>query len=298
MISEDIVSRYRDTVCGLKSDNQIHQFHIALGHVVTPLEINGLVQAGKNQVLPQVANDWLEELAVLLRRYNGQLVSHTRHTLHQGMTLYKGHPTPGQERHLLLAFTGDAMRLMTSIFIFLQECKLENLDVLLLSDRSRRFYLHGIEGFAPDIESLIGRLPTLYDKRDYRSVVSLGTSGGGLAALWAGIALNLDKAISVGGPSHLYTDSRLASMDRPFAGFERLVESRKGNLPELVYTLGDQCEKDQQKLNELRTLVPMTVVRVEGCSEHNILHYLNRRGQHGAFMRNLIATPPRVIVKP
>ncbi len=288
MISEDIVGSYLDTVNRLKSDNQIHQFHIALGHVVTPLEVQALVQAGQNQPLPPVAKEWLEELALLLHRYNGQLVAHTRHNLQEGLTFYKGHPKPGEERHLMVAFTGDAMRLMTSIFIFLQECKLENLDVLLLFDRSRRFYLHGIEGFAPDIETLLDKLPTLYDKRDYRSVVSLGTSGGGLAALWAGVALNLNKAISVGGPSHLYTDSRLAGMDRPFAGFERLVESQKGSLPELVYCLGDQCEKDKQKLNELRTLVPMTVARIEGCAEHNVLHYLNRKGQYGPFMRKLI----------
>jgi len=292
VLSEDTVKRYEETVLGLKSVNQINKFQIELGHALTPQEMAELMPCLHNKALPPTAVEWLRAIKELLARYTKPLVPHTRNNIHEGVTFYQGQPEPGQERHLLIAFTGDARRLMTPIFIFLQECNFHNLDVLLLEDQSKRFYLHGIEGFAPSMAGLIERLKTMYAKRDYRSVVSLGTSGGGLAALWAGVALRLDKAISIGGPSHHYTDSRLSAMARPFGEFEQLVKAEKERLPKMVYALADQNAKDQLKLEELRALVPMDVIKVKGCEEHNILHFLFLKGELGAFMRQLIATRP------
>ena len=295
MLSQDIIERYEETVCACKSVNQVNQFQIELGHALTPQEMIQLLPSLKNEALPPAAKEWLQALVGIMDRYRLPLVPHTRENLHEGVTLYKGQPEPDKERHLVIAFTGDARRLMTPIFVFLQECNLNNLDVLLLDDSSKRFYLNGIKGFASSMAGLNERLKTLYDKADYSSVVSLGTSGGGLAALWAGIALQVDKAISIGGPSHLYTDSRLSAMPRPFGEFEQLVKAEKERLPKMVYALADKCAKDQEKLEELRALVPMDVIRVKGCEEHNILHYLYLKDQLGAFLRQLLAPQPPAI---
>jgi LPS sulfotransferase NodH len=293
VLSQDIVKRYEETVCAFKSVNQINQFQIELGHALTPLETAELLPSLHNKTLPPAATEWLRAHKDLLASSKKPLVPHQRENVHEGVTFYRGKPEPGQQRHLLIAFTGDARRLMMPICLFLQECNMANLDVLLLDDRSKCFYLNGIEGFALNMKGLIERLKTLYDRRDYGSVVSLGTSGGGLAALWVGTALQLDKAISVGGPSHLYTDSRLSARARPFGEFEELVKSEEVRLPKMVYALGDGCAKDQQKLLELSKLVRMEVVRVEGCEDHNIFYYLFLKKQLGSFLRQLIQVQPQ-----
>lgn len=293
MLSEDIVKRYQETVGAFKSVNQVNKFQIDLGHALTPLEMYELLQFASNKDLPAASKDWLKALQGIFDRYRLPLVPHTRVNIHEGVTLYKGRPQDGQERHLLVAFTGDARRLMVPIFVFLQECNMANLDVLLLADHSQRFYLDGIQGFAPSMDSLIKRIKSLYDKGNYQSLLSLGTSGGGLTALWTGIATQADMSISIGGPSHLYTDSRLSAMARPFGGFEQLVKTEKKQLPKMVYVLGDKCAKDQVKLEELQALVPLEVVRVEGCEEHNIIHFLYLKDQLGEFLRKLIPIQPQ-----
>jgi len=293
VLSLDIVKRYEETVCAFKSVNQINQFQIELGHALTPLETSALLPSLHNKTLPPAATEWLRAAEDLLTSFKTPLVSHRRENIQNGVTFYRGKPQPGQDRHLLIAFTGDARRLMTPICLFLQACNMNNLDVLLLDDRSKNFYLNGIEGFAPSMTGLIERLQSLYERGDYSNVVSMGVSGGGLAALWAGTAMRLDKAISIGGPSHLYTDSRLSAIARPFGEFEQLVKAEKERLPKMVYALGDGCVKDQQKLQELRKLVPMEVATVEGCQEHNIFHHLFRKKQLGAFLRKLIQAQPQ-----
>lgn len=165
MLSEDIVKRYQETVGAFKSVNQVNKFQIDLGHALTPLEMYELLQFASNKDLPAASKDWLKALQGIFDRYRLPLVPHTRVNIHEGVTLYKGRPQDGQERHLLVAFTGDARRLMVPIFVFLQECNMANLDVLLLADHSQRFYLDGIQGFAPSMDSLIKRIKSLYDRR-------------------------------------------------------------------------------------------------------------------------------------
>lgn len=293
MLSEDIVKQYEETVISLKSVNQINKFQIGLGHALSPQEMAELTHCLHNKALPPTAEEWLRGLKRTLDRYNPKLMPHTRVNIHDGVTMYRSRPLDGQQRHLLIAFTGDAQRLMAPIFVFLQECNMANLDILLLTDYSKRFYLNGIEGFAPDMPSLIKRLQSLYDKAEYSSVVSLGASAGGLAALWAGIAMQVDKAISIGGPSHLNTDTRLSAMASPFGEFERLVKVKKDRLPKMIYAVGDQCKKDLQKLHELQTLVPLDVVKVGSCEEHNIIHHLFLKNQLSAFLQKLITTQPQ-----
>lgn len=112
--------------------------------------------------------------------------------------LYEG-PGNRADKTLIIAFGGGAHRIMMPISVFLQHVDATRVSVALLRDPKQEGFRDGIWGIAPTILGLVEQLPAILKTSDYRSVVVLGTSGGGLPAILTGMTLGTKAAVSVGG---------------------------------------------------------------------------------------------------
>ena len=102
-----------------------------------------------------------------------------------------------RDKGLLVAFTGNARRLMMPIPVFLQFVDAQLWDVLLLKKCARNSYLLGIEGISTDFRGLIDYIETTTSAMQHRSVITLGASGGGFAAIWAAVLMRATRGICV-----------------------------------------------------------------------------------------------------
>ncbi|BBK34872.1 hypothetical protein STHU_55060 [Allostella humosa] len=289
-----MASVYATQLAACRTDNEINRLHIALDTVITPREFEAVAGEMGNGGPPPVTA-WIE------RTRRAMLVSglptqpYARRSIAGQFWLYF-HPDRGPAgRDLIIAFAGDAHRLMLPTPIFLQHCRAETFDLLLLRDPARSYYLKGVEGIADDFPGLLAAVDGLVDRARYRRVLALGCSGGGLPAIWTAIAMDLARGISIGGTSPTLTDDpRLATRGISFAPLETLIASRQGALPDMVVAFGADCANDRRKAEALATVLPVRFDIVPGVDRHNLVAELLQRGELRAFLDRILAidAPP------
>lgn len=298
-----MIEDYFERVASCRTLNQINGVHIAMTNVMTPMEAlavrDRLGAGGWMFPAENVGTEGSARLTAMLAMHMDKIVGDFVEAGKERAEVFLRLPVArdvwlfsrGGERSsktLIIAFTGNADRLMMPTPTFMQHLDADAADVLMLVDRSKQGYRGGLAGVAESIEDLILALPRLGQAERYRRTVVAGTSGGGLPAVLAGLKLGADAVMAVGCRTpHAGRWQDLRGMG--VGGAELLTgwrkESKAGNVS-IVH--GAQHAQDAAAAAEIAALITARVVpvSVEGVEvQHNALYPLVRAGRFTAFLR-------------
>jgi hypothetical protein len=133
-------------------------------------------------------------------------------------------------------------------------------------------------------------LKTLLKVEQYRRVVTIGVSAGGLPAILTALELGLDAGLSVGGSGP--DDPRWLMADRKSPRGKPFVYTRGATAkPELFLVFGADRSNDRANAEALAAVVHARVIAVSNPSEpvgHNALYSLVEQGKLTEFLNNTI----------
>lgn len=197
--------------------------------------------------------------------------------------------TPSSDKTALICFTGSARRMMLPAATFLQALPAVRFDVVMLKDEQRLHYQAGIDGYADTLAGLMQRLATDLGAGSYRRIVTMGASMGGFPALRAGILMQADRAISLGG-REMWHIGRLGRIDSypSFVAFDALCPCAPP-APELVCVFTRTFAADRRSAEIAATLRPVTFVESDLGTGHDVLFVRWKIGQLPQFLDHLIA---------
>lgn len=274
-----------------KTANEFNGLHIRLEKVLAPAEVCMLIDSVRERgiAVPPASQRWLDGMDTLLRGGGRRVQGYARHVLAEGATAYAapGDDRARAQRTLVFAFTGGANRLMMPVALFLQHCPAERYEFVVLVDRTRTFYLSGVAGLGEDLPATIERLRALCVPSSFRRVVSFGTSAGGLAAVWTGVALGCERAVSVGGQSPVQIAERYQTQNMNTEGFDVALRSAT-RLPEVLLVVGERAERDREKALTMSALIPATTIVIPGTAHHNVLYDAWKAGSLDALLDQLL----------
>lgn len=107
---------------------------------------------------------------------------------------------------LIIAFSGGAQRLDVPVHQFFETTRTLGCDRILLRDKFKMFYHHGVDRKRRDWPSLLGYLAQEIAHLNPARVISLGASSGGYAALIAGHHLGVDFVHAFGPQTKIAVD--------------------------------------------------------------------------------------------
>ena len=279
-------------VARCRTVKQMQRLISSLEMILAPAEVALLAAQARERGagLPEVVAKWLDRMEELILRDGAAPEGYVRQSLVEGATFYAAPGVPGERasRTLVIAFTGDAHRLMMPIALFLQHCPADRYEFLVAYDAAHAFYLRGIAGLGDTLPATLDRIAALAPPSRYRRAVSFGTSAGGLAAVWAAYALGLERGVSVGGVTPSEVGRRVQTQELSIDEFDAAVRRRAGRPPEVLLVFGEGAERDTRKAQEMAELVPAQRIVVPGCAEHNVLYELWKRGELGALLERAL----------
>lgn len=279
---------YRQSAAACRTNNDFHRLHIIIETFWAPLEVASILEMSRRETMPPQTMPWLLRLQGLMDA-GGRYEPYRRQELAPAVHLYEDPDGDARDRTLVIAFAGDAQRLMLPIPVFLQQCPATAFSFLVLRDLQRCYYLNGVRGLAPDFPQLLRSLGRLVDRQRYRRTFMLGSSGGGLAAVAAAMALGADRGIGICATSPALDDPRLAMKNLTFAPFAAQLTRREPPLPEIVLAFGADCIRDAEKAESLAGLVPARLQPVAGVASHNLLAELLLAGRLRSFLAEMLA---------
>lgn len=281
--------------------NQLNALFIRLENNITPQELADLWQAlflsdsywrserSTNTSLPvaevrDATRAWLSSFTALAGLRSGETPEpFTCQVLGNDVKFFSNGANPSGKT-LLIGMAGQLQRLMLPIAVFLQALPAARADLLLLQDSQRDGFRTGVVGVANNFEDLLSILPRVFKFDQYRRRCMIGTSGGGLPAILAGLAFGADVAMSVGGNSP--RDFRWSGQQAPIA--RSLLARASRQTTRLVAVYGVNSEKDRLAAVELSELVPAKLIGVSsptGMVKHNALYPLAQHGQLANFVQ-------------
>jgi hypothetical protein len=248
-------------------------------HGLTPLEFQSVTQ--------QLCKRFPNARAELRDLHLSQLLEKESPTpymskqLFSGATLFHDPETSCTNKSLVLAFCGQAQRLMIPTGLFLQLLPHKDVDLLILQDSDRTHFAHGLRGYATNFSELITRLDADVKLGSYKSACCYGTSMGGFVALRCSLLL-ATKGISVGGkfPWHIH---RLLT-GQPLPAFDFLCACKAAAAAKFICVYGNHMD-DLRAVDHLATMFPVTRLQIEGVTDHNVIFAMWKRGTLRQFYR-------------
>lgn len=214
------------------------------------------------------------------------------------VSLYRA-PQSKAGTSLLICFCGNVNRLMVPIPVFLQFIPETMFDVLIVKDPSRLGYLRGVPGFADDLAGVVDQIRARVKLDSYADIRCIGTSGGGSAALYAGLLLAAGRAISVCGKHRSLSRHVAGDPDDggAFTGdeFDAMVRDHiDGAATELLLVYGGKSQRDIEGARSLMRYLPKArPLVIKPLDDHNALLYLlQTKRLHDFFARFLFPGLP------
>jgi hypothetical protein len=267
-----------------RSRNQFNRLHIALENILAPVEFGYFADLAARQQLPAAGYPWLVRIADLCPDLFVSPQPFGRRVLSENVLLYQDPSREAADKRLLVAFAGDGRRLMMPVAVFLQCLDSRLWDVVLLrKGPEKKSYLAGVEGMSRNFPSVIRYVESMTSAWRYQSVVTLGTSGGGFAAILSAILMNATRGISICG----------CPRQRPPGFWLRLQlavhRARAPHRPEFVFAYGADHDADHKAALALQSSFGGRLRPVTGVGGHNILGALLARGELGGFLEEILA---------
>lgn len=235
--------------------------------------------------LPPGPAGWIDRMAGLMGLPGRPVQPFRRQDLAANALFYEG--TGAAPRRLLVVFGGRAQRPMMPVAAFLQHLPAERCDVLLLRDPARQSFLGGVAGYAERFAALAPRILADLPAARRAGIRCLGLSQGGAAGLYAGLLLDAEQAVAVGG---LHPAPKLARLPVPgLDGWEmdRALEAagRPGTATRLVCLHACGHERDAAGAAALRAALPaVRILAVAGTAEHNLVAEMLAAGTLAGFL--------------
>jgi len=261
-------------------------------NILPPNELISLYQRYSSS-LPDIAERQLGLTVGLINNIEKKQRTFYRKSLSTNVNFYSSSSELVQTKKLLFCFCGIANRLMLPIPVFLQCLPEQEFDVLIFSDPSKKSFLNGVPEFSISVEELLSKTNQYIDFQKYRALISIGTSGGGSAALYYGIFGNMDKAISVCGKHRSMLVRNVSNSELlDFDGYEfdRMIKNciaASKTKTALVY--GEKFPRDIAGARSLKKNLPFSqLIAIKNLADHNAFKFLLENGKLKEFIQLIL----------
>jgi hypothetical protein len=266
-----------------RTKNEFRRLHIDLENTLAPVELREIKKLIDTQELDAPGHSWVGALKKLSPSLFEAPQAYQRRVLASRVTLYRDPAPDVAERGLLVAFTGDARRLMLPVCVVLQLIDSRRWDVVVLRKCGSKPFLRGLDDVTGNFPGLVRFIQSAVSATRYRRTITLGTSGGASAAIMAALLMGADRGLSICGT---VPKSRGEIGLRWRIGMGRCTAAVFGR--ELWYVYGSDCARDLQTAHLLQNLYGGQLHPIPGADEHNVFRWLLERGRLAAFLEALI----------
>jgi hypothetical protein len=266
-----------------RTNNEFRRLHIDLENTLAPAELSVIKTFVDTQGPDAQGRAWLGALQKLSPSLLEKPQAYQRHVIAARATLYREPGSDIGKKGLLVAFTGVARRLMLPVCVVLQLIDSRRWDVVVLRKYGSKSFLSGLEDVPGDFAGLIRHLQRALRASRYRRRITLGTSGGGSAAIMAALLMGADRGLSICGSE---SKTRAGNWLRWRLRIGRVAASAFGR--ELWYVYGSDFAQDVQSAHLLRTLYGGELHPIPGADVHNVFSWLLERGRLAAYLEDLI----------
>lgn len=207
-VMADCVRLYRRAFRSCRTVNQLNKLHIDMDNRLAPDEVLELSRhhaagtlLGHNAPSEFIANTtaWLDSVTGWMSASNKPAPERfERRWLAPAVLQFTGRHSPAG-RTLLICFTTRGRRLMIPHAVLLQHLDAGAHDVIIVADTRRKSFNTGVPLLGDTLAPVLQWLNNNIDLSAYAEVRTLGTSGGGYAAVLAARRLPVALGVSVGG---------------------------------------------------------------------------------------------------
>ena len=265
---------------------------IELDDDLSPSEMSSLWQ--DKDKLPDFVAQHIGRTMKMVSAGSDSIRPFERTTISTNVQLF-GAQAGDRKKSLLICFCGYAHRPMLPLAVFLQHIPEDRFDVLMIVEPSRYGYLKGVPEFGTDLVAVVDAIRERVPLDRYADIRCLGISAGGAAALYAGVLIGAERALSVCGRHRSLSSHVIGQPGRPpeFVGdeFDLMVRDRiAGSATRLLAAFGEDAAHDVEGAKSLTRSFPAChPVRIKGLAGHNALqHLLERDGLDEFFERFLL----------
>lgn len=267
---------YRAAAENLVTENQFNRLHIDLGNEMTPLEFSALVKQGRAEELPLPTQRWLRRMW----RFSPTMADNPQpweaETVSDRLTWYRAGAGAqhGAERAMprsvLLAFCGNAGRLMLPLPIVLQALPASEWDMLRVTSIPGAGHLRpGSE--VGDFSGLLAAIDRELDGAGSPAVTCVGTSGGGGPAMLAALRLGAERCVSLCGTLREEWMPLLGELSGGLLPRQGAVDEA---WPSYLFVHGAGHELDSENARVLQAMLGGDILSIPGVERHNVLHAL------------------------
>ena len=174
-------------------------------------------------------------------------------------------------KQLIVGFSGSAMRLMMPTYMMLCSLDPQRYDLLLLKDPGREEYINGIDAMGESITALASFLDHYVVDNSYHSGIALGTSAGGLPAIYVALKNRWPGAV-VFGPVDPERHPDLSGL--------LLTESEQNVSTSILLNYGEKHKDDRIIAAKVKKLISVTELKPDPrFRKHNVPYALFLRGE-------------------
>ncbi|APB98214.1 hypothetical protein [Polynucleobacter asymbioticus] len=288
MSSSAMVSQVLNAFSQCTKAAEFYKVQIALENELSPAEIIELSYFVDK--FPPMASQFISNMKNAVLGISSATENYQRNVISENITFYGDPRFEVSQKTLLIAYCGVAFRLMLPTPIILQYFPANQFDILKLSDGSNGFFLNGIPNFADSFETLIEKIKSQFDTRRYASIKVIGMSAGGAAALYTGMKLDAEVALSISGKHPtIYLKDQQSTLN-PLA-FDEQISLDVTNVCKAYAFYSANSPLDEKGANSFKKYLPnVQVLGVQGTKTHNLIHELFVANLLQAFFRqHLIA---------
>jgi hypothetical protein len=280
---DDGSSDYATLASRCRTNNEFRRLHIDLENTLAPAEFGEIKKFIDTRGQNAQGRAWMAALQELSPDLFEAPQAYQRHALASRATLYQNPASDVANKGLLVAFTGDARRLMLPVCVVLQLIDSRHWDVVVLRKYGSKSFLSESEDVEGKFPGLIRYVQCAISASRYLRTITLGTSGGGSAAIMAALLMGADRGLSIcGSVSKTRPDFWLRWRFR----MGRVMAAAFGR--ELWYVYGSDRPQDVDTARALRDQFGGELHPIPGADEHNVFLWLLERGRLAKFLEGLI----------
>lgn len=207
-----------------------------------------------------------------------------REEVRQNVDLFTSYLNDMSNKTLVVAFSGMSMRLSAPTYQILASLSPVNVDLLLIRDANRNHYKHGVPGIGDSPEEVALWIQFYLKDKNYKKIVALGTSSGGLMSVYVSLKNQWEKVLSCGC-------DRLSSHPHIQSLFKAIPISEAKT--QIICAYSGQNERDMEGAIELKNHFPRLELMPDSrFKEHAFLYEIYKKGELSSFfLKNLIFNP-------
>ena len=225
--------------------------------------------------------------------------SFERRQITPNVLLFSDPAHAARDKTLLVGFAGRLGRLMIPNVGFVQCLPAERFDIVILSDPLNRHFREGVPGCGTSFRTLVDAVGRHFPRENYRRHVAIGTSMGGLPAVWYGLMAGADRTIGIGARA-AWDVTRLLDGQGPRHAYDPVCACCSGRHREIVFVHARDHETDRIQAGHFARILNAQVLAIPGVDNHSPLAQLWESGSLSPFLVNLIearAFRPRWVVQ-